>query len=343
MDPVVEHDVDQVGGCLAADHRQRAEVHQQRAVPVQDHDGSLRMRQRHTEADGGGVAHGALHVEGARRIGHRERVTAGEARGGDDSGLRRGGGDDPNGLRGRQSLGVRVVGRGGLADGAAFDEDERGPLLGEILFGLLQDRGELLHAVLRVQGVVRCVDAVEELGGRRSHHLVLRLVRGRVGPAAQTGEGQDRQFVGHHQRGERVDEVAETGVLQHHIGTLSTQGGTGGHRQCVAFVRRGHVAARARAQVCDRPAEMGAGNTTGERESTVGQQVTEFFCGDHMRGSSVSGVAAGVVDGAWSAAAAARARRRILMPSMMMGMPETRTMPMTMPSMLSRTKAIWPR
>ncbi len=61
--PVVEYDVDQVRGTIAGQRGEGAQIHQDRAVAVQDHDLLLGPVKRQTQADGRRQAHGVLQVE----------------------------------------------------------------------------------------------------------------------------------------------------------------------------------------------------------------------------------------------------------------------------------------
>jgi hypothetical protein len=74
--------VHQVGRALpahhrpAADHGQDPEAHEQVAVAVEDHRRAVWHRERDPEADGGGHAHRADHVEVLHPILDRERLAA---------------------------------------------------------------------------------------------------------------------------------------------------------------------------------------------------------------------------------------------------------------------------
>src|SRR5262245_28845409 len=69
VDLVVPDDQRVVPGRLIRDRAQRAEVHQERAVPVEANDAHVRPRERDPERDGRALAHGAERVAVERAVG----------------------------------------------------------------------------------------------------------------------------------------------------------------------------------------------------------------------------------------------------------------------------------
>ena len=79
VDAVVHHDHGEVLRRQRRDRRQRAQLHQQRAVAFEREDAALRLRQRDAERDREGEAHAAQHVEILRAVAGGPEIEIGVA------------------------------------------------------------------------------------------------------------------------------------------------------------------------------------------------------------------------------------------------------------------------
>ena len=121
-------------------------------------------------------------------------------------------------------------------------------------------RVEHLRQVLlaRFEQPVRDVQRVEQRLAGAAHHRVLRLVAVRVGAAAQAHEDQYRDVERQRQRGQRVHQVAEAGVLDQYRTAPAGEFRAGCDSQRTALVGGRHVPPRLALQQPQRTAEHGA-------------------------------------------------------------------------------------
>ncbi len=249
---IVQHDVHQTGAAVHANRSETAQPHEQRTVTVDDDHRARRVR-GHPEPDRDGRAHRADEVEVRRTILNGVEFPAGEPGGRDDRRIGRCGREQltehrrPGGAlcrmrradhrRGRRRQGDLI--ERGRGHRVLLDHDCVGaPLGAHVPAGRLHDarhqRGIAGHQV------PRDLQQVQQRGGHAPHQLVLRLVfAAGFTPPGDHQQGWDERRV--QQGGERVDHVAQAGVLADRTAQPTAQPGASDDRGGLSLLSGGQV------------------------------------------------------------------------------------------------------